>query len=391
MGGTVDTNYDLDMAGVMFGTDKSSSHSWAWDYLRHYEVLLEPWRDLPINLLEIGVAGGPSLKLWQSHFRAATIVGIDINPECSRHAQGRAVVEIGSQADPAFLERVSAKYPPTIVIDDGSHQAAHILFSFEHLFPALEPGGIYIVEDAAFHFYPGTTQPRPFGGPPMPDYFLELARICLAKASVEGAKSAIPPQVIQETDSVLFFNGVIAIRKRKQRDIGRALRFAEASLAAGKANGPQYGRAAEYLLRHDGPTELAEQWARRAVDMTRYSPRCAEVLSRILQKTQRADEALELLNLAASTNPTSDMLWDQIGLAETQRNNYAAAAMAYQKLADLRPSDPEAQNKLSNALELAGEIGKALAAAERAAEIDRDHARSRRRLARVELLRARLT
>ena len=47
-------------SGALAGTDKSSSVSWCWDYLRHYEELFRPFRDQPINLLEIGVASGAS-------------------------------------------------------------------------------------------------------------------------------------------------------------------------------------------------------------------------------------------------------------------------------------------------------------------------------------------
>lgn len=42
---------------------------------------------------------------------------------------------------------VVSAHPPTIVIDDVSHQAAHIVYTFERLFPALLEGGVYIAED----------------------------------------------------------------------------------------------------------------------------------------------------------------------------------------------------------------------------------------------------
>jgi len=56
-------NFDLDIIGVLEGTDKSSSVSSAWDYLRHYQALFAPWRDQPINFIEIGVGRGASLNL----------------------------------------------------------------------------------------------------------------------------------------------------------------------------------------------------------------------------------------------------------------------------------------------------------------------------------------
>src|SRR5215469_13685137 len=91
---------DLDMIGVLEGTDKSSAVAGCWDYLRHYQPLFAPWRDEPINVIEIGVAHGSSLSVWKNYFSKANIVGVDINPDCKRYELDRAIVEIGSQIDP---------------------------------------------------------------------------------------------------------------------------------------------------------------------------------------------------------------------------------------------------------------------------------------------------
>ena len=390
MDNSFDMDFDLDMAGALAATDKASSYSFAWDYLRHYEELFRPWRDSPINVLEIGVAEGASLRLWQSYFRAATIVGVDINRGCAQHAGGRVVVEIGSQVDPGFLHRVTAKYPPTIIIDDGSHMAEHILYSFERLFPTLQPGGIYIVEDVAFHFQPATAHLLWPDGPAVPDYFLSLARSCLAKTMPEGTKGATPTYVFEQTDSVVFFHSAVVIQKKQPREISRAIRFAETALSDGPATGHQYGRVAEYLLRHDGPLERAEQMARRAAELTGYAPEFAELLSRALLKAGRVDEAVEVLRHAVSIHANDEMLWDRLGNAERRRGNHAAAIAAFRRVVSLRPNAPWGFNGLSHALEQAGEIAEALSVAERAAELERDRPAQKAFLERVEHLRSRL-
>ena len=53
----------LDELAVRFGTDKATSgHGYAIPY---YE-LLGPLRDRELTLLEIGVAGGASLRMWEA-------------------------------------------------------------------------------------------------------------------------------------------------------------------------------------------------------------------------------------------------------------------------------------------------------------------------------------
>jgi hypothetical protein len=57
-----------------FKTDKGSVHS----YLEQYDKLFKKFKYKKINVLEIGIASGESLKLWSKYFLNATIYGIDI-------------------------------------------------------------------------------------------------------------------------------------------------------------------------------------------------------------------------------------------------------------------------------------------------------------------------
>ena len=95
-------------------------------------------------------------------------------------------IRIGSQEDPGFLHAVAAEFPPTIVIDDGSHIAHHMIAAFEALFPALQPHGLYVFEDLSFHFEDGVGQwqgaKRHQGKAEMPIYDY-LARFIRARAA----------------------------------------------------------------------------------------------------------------------------------------------------------------------------------------------------------------
>jgi hypothetical protein len=137
----------LDEIGILAGTDKNFFVN---DYLRHYDLIFTPLRHAEFNLIEIGVFDGNSMTMWSRYFSKARIIGVDVNPACKQYENERVTIEIGSVENPEFLTDVVARFPPTIIIDDGSHRADHQIFTFERLFPALKSGGIYIVEDLHF-------------------------------------------------------------------------------------------------------------------------------------------------------------------------------------------------------------------------------------------------
>jgi len=122
---------------------------WKFDhYLDVYHRHLGKLVGRPITFLEIGVYSGGSLDMWCEYFGPqATIWGVDIEPDCAAYATGQIEVFIGSQDDPSFLASIHRGEGIDAALDDGSHECAHQIVSFEHLFPRLNPGGIYICED----------------------------------------------------------------------------------------------------------------------------------------------------------------------------------------------------------------------------------------------------
>jgi hypothetical protein len=140
-----------------FGTDKAGLH----DYTAFYEDLLGHRRHVPMKLLEIGVGGddntavgGHSLRMWRDYFPQGTIVGLDLYDK-TRFESDRIHIEIGDQSDPAVLRRINEKYGPfDVIVDDGSHLSAHVITTFEVLFPMLVPGGVYTIEDLQTSYWP---------------------------------------------------------------------------------------------------------------------------------------------------------------------------------------------------------------------------------------------
>lgn len=108
------------------------------------------------TLLEIGVAHGGSMALWRDYFGpAATIIGVDVQDRTAIQQQVDAKIFTGDQADPTFWQLISSQIRPLhIVIDDGSHRSADQLATFNELFPILEDGGLYIIEDIHTSYRP---------------------------------------------------------------------------------------------------------------------------------------------------------------------------------------------------------------------------------------------
>jgi hypothetical protein len=126
------------------GTDKAEA---VRRIIPVYERLLEPRRHLVTKLLEIGVLDGASLRTWHEYFPNAQILAVDIDPAAADHGSDAVTVLIGDQGEPEFLSHVAEYGPFDIVVDDGSHYPDDQKTSLGVLWPTVNPGGVYVVED----------------------------------------------------------------------------------------------------------------------------------------------------------------------------------------------------------------------------------------------------
>ena len=143
---------DLIQIGKKYPTSKNIS-----GFLEIYEEYFTALRNEKINILEIGIDKGDSLRLWREYFSNAQICGIDLFQK--NISIDNVDILIGDQSDYSFLKTVVNKYHNfDIIIDDGSHLSKDIISSFKFLFPFLNNNGLYVVEDLQTSY-----QPR-FGG-----------------------------------------------------------------------------------------------------------------------------------------------------------------------------------------------------------------------------------
>ena len=154
--GRLNSNNLLRLA-MIYGTDKWGGHFYATYYAEHFSKL----KNKRIKILEIGVGGyedpkqgAGSLKMWKRYFPKGMVYSIDIYDK-SALEEKRIKIFRGSQADEAFLKKICTDIGPLdIVIDDGSHIVSHVLTSFKTIFPFLNEGGIYVIEDTQSSYWP---------------------------------------------------------------------------------------------------------------------------------------------------------------------------------------------------------------------------------------------
>ena len=147
--------FDGDLADTFAQNTGPVIHKWH-HYIPIYDRFFKGLRGTPVKLLEIGVAKGGSLQMWRNYFGAeAVIFGIDIDQNCRQFDGQSGNVRIGSQDDPDFLASVIDEMGGVdVVLDDGSHQMAHVRASLMALFPRLSMPGIYMIEDLHTAYWP---------------------------------------------------------------------------------------------------------------------------------------------------------------------------------------------------------------------------------------------
>lgn len=136
-----------------YGTDKGGDHLQRGDtchnYTPAYWKLFHHRRHQIETVLEIGIAGGHSLRMWKEFFDRALIYGIDCNTECLAQAEDRILCFIADQYNEENLINVMQiiGHKFDLIIDDGSHESAHQIFTAQVLLPYLAPNGVYVIED----------------------------------------------------------------------------------------------------------------------------------------------------------------------------------------------------------------------------------------------------
>ena len=142
-----------------YGSDKGSAKH---RYTELYNMLFQPWRNAPIHFLEMGLQIGgpelghsqdrattdlPSVRMWLEFFTQAQIWGLDVSDFSWFSHERFSFVRCDMDARANIAAAALGMPPMDIMIDDASHASHHQQFAFLELFPRLNDGGLYIIED----------------------------------------------------------------------------------------------------------------------------------------------------------------------------------------------------------------------------------------------------
>jgi len=210
--------------GEKYSTDKISSHK----YHLIYDFFFQSLYNQSGSLLEIGIQKGESLRMWHELFKNMNIYGVDMDNYSISDIQKQgdnldrltllSNIKQGENID--HLDKVDIP-ELRIVIDDASHYPPHQIETFNNLFPRLENGGLYIIEDIETSYW--TAGRKLYGNSMNYGVGSNGSTVEIFKGVVEGInnknskiyREQFIPQVIQEyIMSVVFaLNCIIVIKK----------------------------------------------------------------------------------------------------------------------------------------------------------------------------------
>lgn len=142
--------YSLSLSDIFkkYGSDKSSD----WhNYDKIYEQIFEPIRFDNINLFEIGIFKGASVKSWKEYFPNANIYGADIDKDLLINENRIKSYYCNQEDSESILNMFNNEdlkdLKFNIIIDDGKHEFFANINFLKNAFFKLKSRGIFIIED----------------------------------------------------------------------------------------------------------------------------------------------------------------------------------------------------------------------------------------------------
>ena len=147
---------DLCIIGQLCGTDKTpfNLQGHRHPYTAIYSMLMSQYKHNPVRFVEIGVASGASVNMWNNYFEKGTFYFFDSDQNFLNHSAQNVKAENNTFTimDVSISESISSALHVTggnldIILDDSSHNTAHQKLIIHEALPFLRSGGMIIIED----------------------------------------------------------------------------------------------------------------------------------------------------------------------------------------------------------------------------------------------------
>lgn len=184
-------------------------------YFDVYDKLLPQYIGKNPKFLEIGVDRGGSLELWLKYFdNNIDLYAVDINPDSLKYEFNGASVNyalLDQSNEEQWNEYLKDKPNFDVIVDDGSHINSHQILTLLTLYPKLNDGGIYVVEDTHTSYWHEWN-----GGLHKQGTFIEFAKGLLDYIHMPFV-GAEPPKFMNDTfknlKSITFYNSLCILEK----------------------------------------------------------------------------------------------------------------------------------------------------------------------------------
>jgi hypothetical protein len=174
-------------------------------------------------ILEVGVAEGGSLEMWNYYFDGnCTIYGVDINPQSlnAPNILGKSNIKVilGSQDDRTFLQSLKDLPKFDIIIDDGGHKMSQQIATYEELYDHLNDDGVYLCEDLHTSYWPDYYE----GGYKKADTFIEYSKNFIDYLNAYHIRPQMDLKFRKSTHSIHYYDSIIVLERKKDLEPPRS-------------------------------------------------------------------------------------------------------------------------------------------------------------------------
>ena len=124
----------------------------AHGYSKFYQDIFYPIKNEVLNIIEIGSFYGNASAALFFYFKKANIFGADINPDMFVYKSKRIKTLFVDSSSNESIKRkiVDLDISFKVIIEDASHMLKDQIISLFYLFPTLNKGGYFIIEELDF-------------------------------------------------------------------------------------------------------------------------------------------------------------------------------------------------------------------------------------------------